>query len=114
MRKYLELSLALVLFLLVSTCVHAQDYKAAKKVYYTELQDKIYFAIDLNRVKYDSLRIDGGKTSNALINVDENAPIYQVNGDYKKGDILRVLVEDYDDDDLYSYIKIVHRTRMHF
>jgi hypothetical protein len=104
MRKCLKLSLALVLF---STCARGQDYKAAKKVYFTVLQDKIYYAIDLNRVKYDSLRIDGGKTPNALINVDLNAPIYHLNGDYKKGDILRVLVEDYDDDDLYSYIKII-------
>ena len=107
MRKYLNLSLALVLFVLISTSVRAQDFKAAKKVYYTVPQDKIYFAIDLNRVKYDSLRIDGGKTPNVLINVNENAPIYQVNGNYKKGDILRVLVEKYDDGDLYSYIKIV-------
>ena len=107
MRKYLKLSLVLVLLVLISTSVRGQDYKAAKKVYYTVLQDKIYFAIDLNRVNNDSLRIDGGKTPNVLINVDENAPIYQVNGDYKKGDILRVLVEEYDDGDLYSYIKIV-------
>lgn len=89
---------------------YSQNLSSAKKVYYTPIQEKIYFAINMNPVSEDSIRGKGGMIINTLIKVDKESPIYEVNGDYSVGDVLRILVyaDPYGvDPSLYTYIKIV-------
>jgi len=86
-----------------------QSLSSAKKVYYTPLQEKIYFAINMNPVSQNKIPgKDGNEVTNTLVEVDQNAPFYKPNGDYAKGDILRILViEEPTGTQTYAYIKII-------
>lgn len=108
MEKYIIKWTLFTFSLVFSLKGSAQDYQAVSEVYYTPIEEKIYYALSIDYGHRDSVLSHEGRVHKSIF---DSAPIYKKNANYTKGDILRILVEEYAEvynkENKYTYIKII-------